>query len=508
MGPDAIDQLRYAAQNVGGRRRRRRNEGRRPNEGDSTRGPAGGAADAVAMSRRAVVADGTDSSSEVVTAEAIPTENSYSTATAAKKAAIGISSADVISASVTAALTDGLNQYIRENIGPGSKMPVLCASLPQQQEQHQEQDLVLEPKGMTWGLIPSYSKNKTLGAVNHFQLFNKRVESLQGYWKQISETKRCVVFISGFYEWKTIGGKKQPHYVYSKLDKPLQVAGIYDACDVNGQKMESFAVLTSPSSNKLNSLHDRQPVLLTDEQLDRWLDLSLSPEEVAYFVQELESNCTDASSGGGMAVMNNSLTYIPVSSKVTNVSYQGEDCTKECKLGTDLKCFFKSVPSPVKQVLAQRQQEQEQEQQGEKRLKTKRSQEREQEQQHKDSSATTSAQAKLNASNASNLPVAVGDASGVRLDFAARKRKSPFDSGFCSGRSRENTSLSSVSSQSPQKLQKFQPTAVPPSAESVSASDASSRPSQGGSSEAKSKDGAVVEVIYILDDDDDDDDVE
>jgi putative SOS response-associated peptidase YedK len=94
--------------------------------------------------------------------------------------------------------------------------------------------------------------------------FNARRESMRLY----DTDKRCLVVVSGFYEWRRLGGsKKQPHLVRRLDGHPMVFAGLYDASD-------GVAIVTAPATGVLAELHDRMPVVLERESFDAYLDSS------------------------------------------------------------------------------------------------------------------------------------------------------------------------------------------------------------------------------------------
>lgn len=201
-----------------------------------------------------------------------------------------------------------------ENLSPGMVCPVVI---------QRDDDLVVEK--MTWGLIPAYVP--VSDKPNHFALFNKRTDSLFacGYFRKLVESKRCLIVLDGFYEWKTVSGKtKQPYYV-SCGDEPLQIAGIYERSkriDALGNTVifPTFSMLTGDSSAKFTALHHREPVLLTDGQALRWLDTEKA--DLDDLLRELVRNPQNS----GLAI-NSDLGFYPVTSRVGKASYQEPDCT-------------------------------------------------------------------------------------------------------------------------------------------------------------------------------------
>ena len=65
---------------------------------------------------------------------------------------------------------------------------------------------------MRWGLIPAWWK-KTAKEVP--ATFNARAESVaeKPMFRSAFKSRRCLIPASGFYEWKTIDGKKRPFYI-------------------------------------------------------------------------------------------------------------------------------------------------------------------------------------------------------------------------------------------------------------------------------------------------------
>ena len=129
---------------------------------------------------------------------------------------------------------------------------------------------------MTWGLVPSFSPPDA--KVDHWKMFNARSESVaeKPAFRRLIPSRRCIVFLNGFYEWKRDGsnGRKQPYYIYLENDEPMAMAGLYDVWrSEDGRKLKSYTILTTDSGKKLQWLHDRMPVILkTESQRELWMD--------------------------------------------------------------------------------------------------------------------------------------------------------------------------------------------------------------------------------------------
>src|SRR5215470_15680091 len=122
-----------------------------------------------------------------------------------------------------------------------------------------------------WGLLPSWVKDPK----DFTLVINARGESVMDKpaFSAAMKRRRCLVPADGFYEWKTIGGAKQPHYVRAKSDAPLAYAGLWETwIGPNGEELETAAIVTTAANRALARLHERMPVIVPPEAFDLWLD--------------------------------------------------------------------------------------------------------------------------------------------------------------------------------------------------------------------------------------------
>lgn len=127
-----------------------------------------------------------------------------------------------------------------------------------------------------WGFRPDGSTDTTRA----FPIV--RAESLikKPAFAQSFFHKRCVVPVSGWFEWVYTGYYKQPYYVThinSDRDQVLFLAGIWDYA---GSRTSScFAIITEPSSGHLVDVHQRQPVILDESCVKEWLDPDIQEQQ-------------------------------------------------------------------------------------------------------------------------------------------------------------------------------------------------------------------------------------
>jgi len=129
---------------------------------------------------------------------------------------------------------------------------------------------------MRWGLIPSWSKDGTLKTV----LNNARSETIaeKPSFRSAFKRQRCVVPMLGFYEWQATPAGKAPYFISGKHSVQLAMAGIWEHWGGNAAKpgFDSFAVVTTAPNALMETIHDRMPVILDPNDVDRWLDPSNS----------------------------------------------------------------------------------------------------------------------------------------------------------------------------------------------------------------------------------------
>jgi putative SOS response-associated peptidase YedK len=139
-------------------------------------------------------------------------------------------------------------------------------------------ELAREIHAARWGLVPRWAKSPT----EHAPLINGRIESIleKPSFKDSVVRRRCVIPASGYYEWHVgSDGTKQPFYITAGEDGMFALAGLYewwsdptkDAKDP-ARWLLSATTLTKHTAPELAHIHDRNPVLLSPDTFEAWLD--------------------------------------------------------------------------------------------------------------------------------------------------------------------------------------------------------------------------------------------
>jgi putative SOS response-associated peptidase YedK len=83
--------------------------------------------------------------------------------------------------------------------------------------------------------------------------------------------RRCLVPADGFYEWATVGGRKQ-HFCFRPWgERPWAFAGLWERWQGPGGAVESRAILTTEANDLVRPVHDRMPVILPERHWAAWL---------------------------------------------------------------------------------------------------------------------------------------------------------------------------------------------------------------------------------------------
>ncbi|MBI1404396.1 MAG: hypothetical protein GC147_14460 [Porphyrobacter sp.] len=119
---------------------------------------------------------------------------------------------------------------------------------------------------MRWGLVPDWA-----GEPLRASTINARAETVadKPLWREPFRRRRCVIPASSFFEWKASAGGKQPYLIERADGRPLSFAGLWDRNEALG--LVSCAIVVCAASRQMRPFHDRMPVILDGDGIDRWL---------------------------------------------------------------------------------------------------------------------------------------------------------------------------------------------------------------------------------------------
>lgn len=142
-------------------------------------------------------------------------------------------------------------------------------------------DVVTEHDGrrdfvrMRWGLIPRWW-NKPLKEAK-IATFNARAETVETkpFFRDAFKRTRCLIPVSGYFEWQTTPTGKQPWYFTARDGSPtLTIAGLWDQWRdrATGETIKSCTMIITEPNAFVAEVHDPMPVLLGEKDFAAWLN--------------------------------------------------------------------------------------------------------------------------------------------------------------------------------------------------------------------------------------------
>ena len=137
---------------------------------------------------------------------------------------------------------------------------------------------VLRVDIVQWGLVPVWSKDASRAS----SMINARSETIteKPSFKGLVSGHRCIIPMSGFYEWDRTNPKDKVPYYVTRADGHLMLgAGLWSDSPlvVAGR---SCALITRDSVDDLTRIHDRSPVEFYAQDALEWMMSEVPPLEL------------------------------------------------------------------------------------------------------------------------------------------------------------------------------------------------------------------------------------
>jgi putative SOS response-associated peptidase YedK len=106
--------------------------------------------------------------------------------------------------------------------------------------------------------------------------FNARAETVESkpFFRDAFKRTRCLIPMSGYFEWQNTPTGKQPWYFTAGNESPaLTAAGLWDEWKdrATGERLQSCTMIVTEPNDFAAEIHDRMPAFLTQEQFEPWL---------------------------------------------------------------------------------------------------------------------------------------------------------------------------------------------------------------------------------------------
>lgn len=152
---------------------------------------------------------------------------------------------------------------------------------------------------LTWGLVPSWAKDPSIGN----RMINARMETVaeKPAYRKAFAARRCLLPADGYFEWYPTSElttqepaarkkpKKQPFFIRPTDGGVLAMAGLYeiwkDPTRAPGDTGDparflwTCTVITTDAEDDLGHIHDRMPLMVSQDRWSDWLSPQARPTE-------------------------------------------------------------------------------------------------------------------------------------------------------------------------------------------------------------------------------------
>ncbi|MCU0432497.1 MAG: SOS response-associated peptidase [Bacteroidia bacterium] len=140
---------------------------------------------------------------------------------------------------------------------------------------------------MRWGLIPHWVSHTTQAAELAKQTLNARAETIfeKPSFRDVALTGRCVIPVTGFYEWQTSGRTKTPYFLQPAAGSFFLLGGLHSAWAhrETGEIHHTFSIVTVPANPLMAEIHNtkqRMPLILPPVNVAHWNNPALTQAQV------------------------------------------------------------------------------------------------------------------------------------------------------------------------------------------------------------------------------------
>lgn len=145
-----------------------------------------------------------------------------------------------------------------------------------------------------WGLVPNNGNVKNTEEADEYRkhTLNAKGETIfdKPSYRDNIISHRCLLPVSGFYEWREYENKKYPYYIQPEKENGFLLGAVYDIW-LNpeiGEIRKTFSIVTTPANTLMEMIHNvkkRMPLILTNEEAQDWLKPDLTHDEIIALIK-------------------------------------------------------------------------------------------------------------------------------------------------------------------------------------------------------------------------------
>ena len=169
----------------------------------------------------------------------------------------------------------------RYNVAPSQVLPIITEEEPD----------ALNPA--SWGLLPFWA-TPDQPVKRPINAKGETVDQLPTFRKAFQE-RRCLVPATGFFEWQAAPEGKQPYRIRLASGEPFTFAGLYEERAGPEEPERSSTIITTEPNALMEPIHNRMPVILTDDAAEQWLNPDTPAEQLKTLLKPYPATAMTAS---------------------------------------------------------------------------------------------------------------------------------------------------------------------------------------------------------------------
>lgn len=145
---------------------------------------------------------------------------------------------------------------------------------------------------LRWGLIPFWTKDVAQAQKLRLATLNAKGETVfqKPSFRGSIRSKRCLLPVNGFFEWRELQGKKYPYFIHKEDISLFSLGCIYDEWPnpESGEMLKTFSIITTPANQLLEVIHNRKkrmPLIISRDIEKQWLDTRLSENQILNLIK-------------------------------------------------------------------------------------------------------------------------------------------------------------------------------------------------------------------------------
>ncbi len=147
-----------------------------------------------------------------------------------------------------------------------------------------------------WGLLPeNFEDNWSIfqDVVNTLNVKLSSLESGTGLYNNLLKNRRCVIIANGFYTTMLTEGTVKRCHVHLPNFEPFAIAGVYNELSDGFITCSLVITEVSESFRDVPNISNYKPLVLNDNELKKWLNISTSLDELKELREKHQSMAFD-----------------------------------------------------------------------------------------------------------------------------------------------------------------------------------------------------------------------